>query len=522
MTEESESESWFELKPVEFRGRVWAVSEWVPILCFVVIVFNGMLFSVIFGLIKLAILLALIGHLQSRHEGPISGRDPNQPIEGEAASKSKLPSREEAAEWAKKNSEYFMAWNKRQYKASKSWFGQKREDWAAWRHQRRLARYQIVAMPDQGVMTAVDEVMDPVEGALEPDAMSKMLVEDSVEEPAEEIQEDVETQTIVVPTAPIFSPAQNPVSTPRKPLVDYDRVPMYLRRATRIFYSLLIAFYALAMLNFAYVMGLFDFFYSDFVVERLLGEYPGTQVGLKPRAVILGTLFLCTSLLMLIGYRPFVTMLILSSSLILSIMMRLDVAEPLGDGSAHLVKDTAWSMLFIIFCSITFFAKDPEDDYDPVIGDIPQELISGSSKRGSGSNMDMTMPIKPKRPHRRARPLFFYEGFFLIFATALWPAALFCLAALASADLRLDYGLPSDFDSGALSGQLFLGILFFLAVASTYIVYKYDREARDDPMYAKEKAHYVEAMEHWININQDYYERAHARLTADLPKSSEE
>ena len=65
-------------------------------------------------------------------------------------------------------------------------------------------------------------------------------------------------------------------------------------------------------------------------------------------------------------------------------------------------------------------------------------------------------------------------------------------------------------------------MLFFLAVSSTYIVYKYDREARDDPMYAKEKAHYVEAMEHWININQDYYERAHARLTADLPKSGEE
>ena len=57
MAEELDSESWFELKPIEFRGRVWAVSEWVPILCFVVIVLNGMLFSIVLGLIELALLV---------------------------------------------------------------------------------------------------------------------------------------------------------------------------------------------------------------------------------------------------------------------------------------------------------------------------------------------------------------------------------------------------------------------------------------------------------------------------------
>ncbi|MDP6888600.1 MAG: hypothetical protein QF454_01065 [Candidatus Thalassarchaeaceae archaeon] len=522
MTEESESNLPFELKPVEFRGRVWAVSEWVPILCFVIIVFNGMLSSLFCGLIELVLLLGLIGYLQSRDESPISGQDPNQFTESGDVSESKLPSKAEAAEWAKKNSEYFMAWNKRQYKASKTWFGQKREDWAEWKHQRKMARYQIIAMPDQGVMTAVEQVMDSTGDALEDDAMAKMLEVDPELETAEENPEETETQMIAIPSAPTFTSAQKTESPPREPMVDSDRVPGYLRKATRIFYSLLISFYALAMLNSAYEMGLFDFFYSDFVVERLVGEYPGTQVGLKFRALILTTLFLCTSLLMLIGYRPFVTMLILSTTLGLSILLRLDFSDPIGDGSAHLVKDIAWSLLFLVFCSLTFFAKNPDEDYDQVIGNIPQELISASSKQGSGGNMDMTMPIKPKRPHRRARPLLFYEGFFLLFATALWPTALFCLAALASADLRADYGLPGDFNSGAMSGQMFLGILFFLALVSTYIVYKYDREARDDPMYAKEKAHYVEAMEHWININNDYYERAHARLTADLPSKSDE
>ena len=516
MTEESESESWFELKPVEFRGRVWAISEWVPILCFIVIVFNGMLFSVILGLIEVVLLVALIGYLQSRHEGPIYGRDSNQPIESGDIPESKLPSKEEAAEWAKKNSEYFMAWNKRQYKASKSWFGQKREDWAEWRHQRKLARYKIVAMPDQGVITAVDQVMESAEGALEPDAMSKMLEEDPAAEPAEQIQDDAEPETIVIPAAPIFKSPQKPASTPRKPLVDYDRVPMYVRRATRIFYSILVAFYALAMLNFAYDMGLFDFFYSEFVVERLLSEYPGTEVGLKPRAVILGILFLCTSLLMLIGYRPFVTMLILSSSLILSIMMRLDFADPLADGSTHLIKDIAWSLLFIVFCSITFFAKEP-DIVHPLLG--PQELISASPEGSSGETLEI---MKPRRPNRRARPLFFYEGVFLLLSLILWPLSLISLAALASADLRAEWGLPGDFDSGSMSGQLFLGILFALAAISTYIVYKFDREARDAPMYAKEMEAYVKHMEHWININNDFYEREHARLTSGLTASSDE
>ena len=516
MTEESESRPRFELKPVEFRGRVWAVSEWVPILCFVIIIFNGMLFSLFLGLIELVLLLGLIGYFQSRDESPISGQDPNQFTESGDVSESKLPSKAEAAEWAKKNSEYFMAWNKRQYKASKTWFGQKREDWAEWKHQRKMARYQIVAMPDQGVMTAVDQVMDSTEDALEDDAMAKMLEVDPELETAEENPEETETQMIVIPSAPTFTSAQKTESPPREPMVDSDRVPGYLRKATRIFYSLLISFYALAMLNSAYEMGLFDFFYSDFVVERLVGEYPGTQVGLKFRALILTMLFLCTSLLILIGYRPFVTLLILSTTLGLSILLRLDFSDPLGDGSAHLVKDIAWSLLFLVFCCITFFAKEP-DMVHPLLG--PQELISVSSDDNTGETLEL---MKPKRPNRRARPLFFYEGVFLLLSMILWPTSLFSLAALASAELRETMGLPGDFNSGSMSGQIFMGILFGLSVISTYIVYKFDREARDAPMYAKEMEAYVKHMDHWININNDFYEREHARLTSGLNAYSDE
>ena len=236
---------------------------------------------------------------------------------------------------------------------------------------RRLIQGGGVRLGDVKI-TAVDQVMDSTEVALEDDAMAKMLEVDSELETAVEHAGETETQTIVIPSAPIFTSAVKPVSPPLEPLVDSDRVPMYLRRATRVFYSLLISFYALAMLNSAYEMGLFDFFYSDFVVERLLGEYPGTQVGLKFRALILTTLFLCTSLLILIGYRPFVTMLMLSTSLGISILLRLDFSDPLGDGSAHLVKDIAWSLLFLVFCCITFFTKEPGMT-DSLLG--PQEIL---------------------------------------------------------------------------------------------------------------------------------------------------
>jgi hypothetical protein len=442
--------------------------------------------------------VAFFGFLMARYEGPIIKLDSSGSPNSEQNRESKVPSKEEAAEWAKKNSEYFLAWNKRQIKASKSWLGQKREDLSEWQRQRKLARYQVVSASDEGVATAVDEVMESSDESLEDDAMAKMLEVDSDSEPAEAVQKEVDEVVA------------------QSPMIDYDRVPSYMRKATRIFYSLLIGFYALAMLNFAYDMGLTDFFYADLVVERLLGEYPGTQIELKHRALILSTLFLCTSLLMLIGYRPFVTMFILSLTLIFSILLRLDFANPLDGAPFIIIVDIASCLLLLIFCSITFFAREP-DIIHPLLG--PQELISASPDKGSGETLEI---MKPRRPNRRARPLFFYEGVFLLLSMILWPLSLFSLAALASADLRADVGLPGDFDSGSMSGQLFQGILFFLAMVSTYIVYKFDREARDAPMYAKEMEAYVKHMEHWININNDFYEREHARLTTDMPSSDEE
>jgi len=40
----------------------------------------------------------------------------------------------------------------------------------------------------------------------------------------------------------------------------------------------------------------------------------------------------------------------------------------------------------------------------------------------------------------------------------------------------------------------------------TYAVYKYDREAREGPIYAKSKAAYHEQMDQYLGLKNAYYE----------------
>ena len=385
-----------------------------------------------------------------------------------------LPTSEDIAEWAKKNSEYFMAWNKRQYKASTTWFGQKREDWVEWRHQRKLAKYRAEPQPDPGVEVAVSEVMEESTDPLAEGAMAKMI--DSVPEPESTERIEEEQTLVVIPQPPVF--ATNRVEfNPRKPSMDFDWVPSFFRTATKVYFPSTHSFFS-ALFDYAYDLDMFSWpviqYVLDFVTDRLLAEYSGTLISTKIRATILGTLLLCGSLLMLIGYRPSVTIILLGFTFVLSILMRMDLSNPISDGKTILV-DFFWCFYMLVYASIIFFARDP--DYDSVIGDIPQELISDSDKGQIGDNMDMTMPIKPKRPHRRARPLLFYEGFFLLIATILWPLSLFCLAALASAELRADYGLPGDFSSGALSDKFSLACCFLQLQLHIYRINT--TEARD-------------------------------------------
>ena len=524
--DEVNSHPMFEFKPIQASGRVWSVAEWVTLLVMISLgitarlgAFIGFSFACFGSLIPLFIALLAIGYFQARWDGPIYLRKSNFIDEEDPDIGSNFPSKEEMENWVKTNSEHFMAWNKRQYKASTTWLGQKREDWVEWRHQRKLAKYRAEPQPDPGVEVAVSEVMGGSADPLAEGAMAKMVDNEPESEPPERVIEEESETVMLIPKPPVFA-TEGLEFNPRKPSLDLDWVPSFFRTLTKVIFSIKAFLFSLALFNFAYELDLFFWpveYFFDLIAERLLGDYSQTFISMKIRAIILGILLLTVSLLMLIGYRPTVTILLLGFTFVLSFLMRINMTDPFSDGK-EILFDFIWCFYFTVYGSIIFFARDPDIDH-PLLG--PQELISPSTYGGSGERLEL---MKPKRPARRARPLFFYEGVFLLISMVLWPLSMFCLAALASAELRLDMGLPGDFNSGSLSGQMFLGILFGLTMLSSYIVYKFDREARDAPMYAKEMEAYVTHMEHWININNDYYEREHARLTADLPKnnSSEE
>ena len=119
-----------------------------------------------------------------------------------------------------------MAWNKRQYKASTTWLGQKREDWVEWRHQRKLAKYRAEPQPDPGVEVAVSEVMEESTDPLAEGAMAKMI--DSVAEPESTERIEEEQTLVVIPQPPVF--ATNRVEfNPRKPSMDFDWVPSFFK-----------------------------------------------------------------------------------------------------------------------------------------------------------------------------------------------------------------------------------------------------------------------------------------------------
>ncbi len=146
MSEGAEPKPWYhfelpELKPIQAFGRVWKLWE-LHVLWFIGMFTCYFSLKVIVGIwwIAFFIVFSLGAFLSYRWEKYSEQCETPYIIIKSSDKEKKLPSKEEVAEWTKKNSEYFMAWNKRQYKASKSWFGQKRDDWAEWRHQRNLAK----------------------------------------------------------------------------------------------------------------------------------------------------------------------------------------------------------------------------------------------------------------------------------------------------------------------------------------------------------------------------------------------
>ncbi|MDC3291285.1 SAP domain-containing protein [Euryarchaeota archaeon] len=290
-------------------------------------------------------------------------------------------------------------------------------------------------------------------------------------------------------------------------------------------FGLSMFFITLCILNKGFDFGWDVGFIYDFIANRFVRSYGGmSEVQVTSLAGAL-SLMLCLSSLMYFSGRPKVAASLAVATIVVSISTRAIVAffttaSDNYDGLFYLMVDSivATPFCFSVWIPALFKSSLSDNSFyhsdtftspmEPISDMLSMESFTANGLSGfiEGDEMNDFQVTKPKRPSRRGRVVFFYEGFFLIWATILWPAIFYSLVALASLDFRSSQGLPADFNSGSITGQAFLALLFFMATVCTYAVYKYDREAREGPIYAKSKAAYHEQMDQYLGLKNAYYE----------------
>jgi hypothetical protein len=144
---------------------------------------------------------------------------------------------------------------------------------------------------------------------------------------------------------------------------------------------------------------------------------------------------------------------------------------------------------------------------EPISDGLSMEsfTINDLSDMFEGDKLSQSQIKPPTRPSRRGRVTVFYEGIFLMIALIFWPTSIITLVAFGSPDFMAQTPF-SDFGSGNASGKMVLAILYSISCLSTFGVYRYDRDARDGPLYAKSIAAYHENMDHYIGMEKAYYE----------------
>jgi len=182
------------------------------------------------------------------------------------------------------------------------------------------------------------------------------------------------------------------------------------------------------------------------------------------------------------------------------------------DGLFYLIVDSILAIPFCFSVWITALLKSSHSDtFTSPMGSISEELsmesftINGLSDMFESDKLSQSQIKPPTRPSRRGRVTVFYEGIFLMIALIFWPTSIITLVAFGSPDFMAQTPF-SDFGSGNASGKMVLAILYSISGLSTFGVYRYDRDARDGPLYAKSIAAYHENMDHYIGMEKAYYE----------------
>jgi hypothetical protein len=287
----------------------------------------------------------------------------------------------------------------------------------------------------------------------------------------------------------------------------------------------------LAILDYGFEMGLFGGdigTLAHLMASKVIRPYGGmTSMEVASLVGLISIHFFMASLLYFSGRHPIAAGFLVTSGLLLSLLFRIyaGVRTYAFDELAVwglLIFDLTFAIPFAFTCWVPALthselrsaSESRREEFvvpmSTIIGDDAPEYFTDSPHTGEAEDDDMDefRVSRPNRPRRRGS-LGLYEGLFLIVSLVLWPLSL-------AVHFLLALQIPTRFGTWNIEteGILVLPVLYLLSLASSYIVYRYDREARDGPIYAKEKVAYQEQMDQFLGIKKAYYDLQAARLAS--------
>jgi hypothetical protein len=303
-----------------------------------------------------------------------------------------------------------------------------------------------------------------------------------------------------------------------------------INTSIRIISSLLMLILSLSIINYGFEMGLFKgsmSIFNDLLAERFTRSYGGMDgVQEATLTTVLGLIFCCSSCLFLYGKRQFFSALVAMFGLIISFSIRIYVALDVNafenvNVISLLIVDLIAMIPFSFLCwvpamicsSLAYDDQYGDENYysDASLGvfEGPESIIDGVAVVELGdelSSLMSTIPPRPSPPRRRQKGSYsLYEILFLLISLILWPTTLSMLVLFSMPEFITRFGSIS---SQSTVGMCILGIFFFASFACSYIVYRYENEARAGKEYAKEKDAYHETMDQWLEIRKAVYNKA--------------
>jgi hypothetical protein len=300
------------------------------------------------------------------------------------------------------------------------------------------------------------------------------------------------------------------------------------------------------------VFGFLMFLFTLSIIDNMLqgtnftgtmGEYFSNRVT-RPYGVMdagssialsgfLTLLFFFSALLYISGRRQITAAVVAMIGLIASFSIRIYAAFFAGafDNADIILKvvfevvfDVVMMIPFTLTCWIPALASSvlSSDDVDStdfvmvqselsVLGEpesITDAGVNGDTGEGMGE-FSVTRPIAPIRRPRLSYSL--YEMLFLGISLFIWPFTIGTHIVMALGIYVENFEYTGDLNA---HGMTLLVPLYILCSICTIAVIKFDREAREGEVYAKEKLAYHRDMDQYLDLKKAYYEKAAERLGA--------